>query len=116
MTSQDLRAAIVLTTFDTEERAAAFARQMVEERLAACGTILGGARSIYIWNGNIDDAREWVLLLKTIPGKTATLASRIRELHTYSTPEILVWNVDSANPDYDRWLREHCEPGRPIES
>jgi len=109
MTSQELRAAIVLTTFDNEERAAAFVRQMVEERLAACGTILGGARSIYIWNGNIDEAREWVLLLKTIPDKTAALASRIRELHHYTTPEILVWNAESANPDYDRWLREHCE-------
>lgn len=116
MTSQDLRATVVLTTIDTEERAAALARQMVEERLAACGTILGGARSIYIWKGNIEDARECVLLLKTIPERSAALASRLRELHTYSTPEILVWNADSANPDYDQWLREHCESGKPIGS
>lgn len=101
---------MVLTTCDSEENAAELARGVVEAGLAACGTLLPGARSIYTWKGAVLDAREVVLLLKTTPRCAKALAAAIRARHTYTTPEIIVFNAGVLNPDYDLWLRAACRP------
>jgi periplasmic divalent cation tolerance protein len=99
-------ATLVLTTLESEKEALAMASTLVEERLAACGTLLRGAKSIYRWKGKIERAGEVALLLKTLPGRLRALERRIRELHPYDVPEVLSWRAEVGNPAYLAWLRE----------
>jgi len=95
---------IVITTVVSEEEGARMGRTLVEERLAACATIIPGAQSIYRWQGQIDSSAETILLLKTESDRLAALDSRLHELHSYQTPELLVLTVDSGSHDYLAWL------------
>jgi periplasmic divalent cation tolerance protein len=94
---------IVLTTFPDADAAATFARTLVAERLAACVNILPAMQSIYRWKGEIEEAREHQLLIKTSVARLDSLKRRLRELHPYEVPELLVMEVQVAEP-YGRWL------------
>ena len=93
------------------EEADGLARALVEERLAACVNILSPVRSVYRWDGVIQVDVEHTLLIKTRTDRVAALADRIRELHSYDTPEIVVVPVDEAasDPRYVAWVREMTE-------
>jgi periplasmic divalent cation tolerance protein len=97
-------ARIVLTTASSAEEAERLARNLVEERLAACATLIPSVRSIYRWKDAIEDATETLLLLKTGNEQLAALEARLRELHSYETPEFLVLNVESGSRAYLEWL------------
>ena len=104
MSDANLSARIVLTTVANPEEAARLGRTLVEERLAACATLLPGAQSIYRWNGAIETSAETLLLIKTGPDQLAALETRLHELHSYQTPEFLVLGVDSGSRPYLEWL------------
>lgn len=104
MANSPSQGCIALTTTSTVEEAEQLARTVVEERLAACATILPGAKSIYLWQGEIESATEVCILLKTVPERLSDLENRILALHSYQTPEFLAVNVDSANASYLEWL------------
>jgi periplasmic divalent cation tolerance protein len=95
---------VVLTTFADESSAAKVVRQLVEERLAACGTILPQARSIYRWNGQIEDGRETVVLFKTGRKAFPLFQKRLIELHPYETPEILSFEPTNFSASYAAWV------------
>jgi periplasmic divalent cation tolerance protein len=95
---------IVLTTVANPEEAERLARALVEERLAACVSFLPAARSIYRWQGRIESAEETLLLLKTAEEKLAALEARIKELHSYQTPEFVVLKAAAGSQDYLEWL------------
>lgn len=97
-------ARIVLTAASGAEEAERLARTLVEERLAACATLIPSVRSIYRWKDAIEDATETLLLLKTGNEQLAALEARLRELHSYETPEFLVLNVESGSRAYLEWL------------
>ena len=101
---------IVFTSFADEADAARIVRQLVEERLIACGSLLPGARSLYRWQGELTDAREVVVLMKTRKQDWTALMSRLHELHPYDTPECLAVRVASGAPKYMAWLEEALEP------
>lgn len=101
---------LVLSTFADSEQAAGVVRALVEERLAACGTILPGAQSIYRWKGAIEDASEVMVLLKTTADKLPALQDRLLVLHPYETPEILAIEPSAVSPTYADWLVEQCLP------
>jgi periplasmic divalent cation tolerance protein len=90
------------------DKAAELARQLVEERLAACVNILPGARSIYRWQGEICDDGEAVLLMKTERERVTDLTARLVELHPYDVPEVVSLELvaDEGNPAYLKWVRE----------
>jgi periplasmic divalent cation tolerance protein len=98
-------ARIVLTTTANPEEAARLGRTLVEERLAACATLIPGAQSIYHWQGEVESATETLLLLKTGSEQLAALEARVHELHSYQTPEFLVLEVDAASQPYLDWLQ-----------
>jgi periplasmic divalent cation tolerance protein len=98
-------ARIVLTTAANPEEAARLGRTLVEERLAACATLIPGVQSIYHWQGQVESATETLLLLKTSPDQLAALEARLRELHSYQTPEFLVLGVEAASQPYQDWLQ-----------
>jgi periplasmic divalent cation tolerance protein len=102
---------LVFSTFASEEDAARVVRALVTERLAACGTLLPGARSLYRWKGAIADEQEVVVLLKTRRPGWPALEARLRELHPYETPECIAVEVAEASPAYLAWLAGSVGPG-----
>jgi periplasmic divalent cation tolerance protein len=97
---------LVLTTTANPEEAARLGRALVEERLAACATLIPAVQSIYRWQGEVESATETLLLLKTGPEQLAALEARLDELHSYETPEFLVLGVEAASQPYLEWLQE----------
>jgi len=98
------RARIVLTTTASPEEAASVGRTLVEEHLVACATALPSVQSIYRWEGQVESATETLLLLKTSAEHLPALETRLRELHSYDTPEFLVLSVESGSQPYLEWL------------
>jgi periplasmic divalent cation tolerance protein len=104
MLHSDPSARIVLTTADPET-AGHLGRKLVEERLAACATLIPAVHSIYRWKGEIDSTTESLLLLKTTADRLEALESRLRQLHSYETPEFLVLPVEAGSQAYLEWLQ-----------
>jgi periplasmic divalent cation tolerance protein len=98
-------ARIVLTTTANPDEAARLGRTLVEEKLAACATLIPAVQSIYRWKGEIESSTETLLMLKTGPEQLAALEARLHELHSYETPEFLVLDVDAASQPYLNWLQ-----------
>lgn len=97
-------ARIVLTTAADAEEAGRLAQVLVDERLAACVTLIPAARSVYRWKDKIETAGETLLLIKTAEEQLPALEIRLHALHSYETPEFLVLKVESGSPDYLAWL------------
>ena len=97
-------ARIVMTTVASAEDAARLGHTLVEERLAACATILPSAHSIYSWQGKIESSDETLLLLKTATDRLPALESRLQELHSYEVPEFLVIEIEAGSESYLKWL------------
>lgn len=100
------RACIVLVTAPSADVAAQLARTLVEERLAACGNIVPGVRSIYRWQGEVQDESEVLLLLKTVPARVPALTARVVALHPYDVPEVVTVPLDSGLDAYVAWVEE----------
>ena len=96
---------LVFTSLDSMEAARKFVRQLVDERLVACGTILPRAESIYRWEGKVTTSEEAVVLLKTARARWDALSQRVRDLHPYQVPELLAVPVDVGLEPYLAWLR-----------
>lgn len=105
MTESNAHVSLVLTTTAGSDEAARLGRTLVEERLAACATLVPGAQSIFRWKDAIESSAETLLLLKTVPGRLAALEARLHELHSYETPEFLVLEGNAASEKYLAWLR-----------
>ena len=96
--------AVALTTVDSAAGAADLARALVDERLAACVNIVPGVRSIYRWQGAVEDATEWLLVMKTSGSRLGSLRERLLALHPYDTPEWVVLDVADASAAYAKWV------------
>jgi periplasmic divalent cation tolerance protein len=102
---------IILTTLDGDADAAVFARTLVDERLAACVSVLPPMTSIYRWKGAVEQAREQQLLIKTTPDRVEALTVRFRSLHPYEVPEFLVIQPTDAARLYGEWVVESVSGG-----
>jgi len=103
---------LVLTTLGADADAPAFARTLIEERLAACVNVLPAMTSIYRWKGRIDQEREQQLLIKTAVDRLEALAARFRELHPYELPEFIVLDAE-ASTAYAEWIDDSIRAGSP---
>jgi len=99
----------VYATFADGEEAARIARTLVEERLAACANILGPCRSIYRWQGRIEDGSEVAVLFKTRADSSQSLIERLAELHGYEVPAAVAWPIAEALPAYAGWVVAETE-------
>jgi periplasmic divalent cation tolerance protein len=79
---------------------------LLERRLIACGQLLGPITSSYRWQGRRECEQEWLALLKTASVRAAAVGARVRELHSYEVPELLVAELSGADADYVRWVLE----------
>jgi periplasmic divalent cation tolerance protein len=106
---------VVLITASNEEEAVKIAKELVAGRLAACVNIVRGLRSLYRWQGRIEDENEVLMVAKTRRELFEGLQQKVKELHSYSVPEIIALPVVAGSEDYLRWLSEETAP-RPGES
>jgi periplasmic divalent cation tolerance protein len=95
---------LVLTTVPDEAKGLEIARRLVEDRLAACVTIGGAARSIYRWKGEIADQEERVLFIKTKTALFDRLEAALKAVHPYSVPEIIAFPVVEGSEAYLKWI------------
>lgn len=95
---------IVLSTFADAASAEQTVRALVSEKLAACGTLVPGARSIYIWNGTMEDNAEVLVIFKIAAANEGRFIGRLAELHPYEVPEIVSISPGKWNEPYGRWV------------
>ena len=84
--------------------AEALATALVQARLAACVSTLPGTRSVYRWQGRVEQAEETLLIAKTSASRYAALEAEVRRLHPYELPEILAVHVSGGLPAYLQWV------------
>ena len=98
------RAVFVYTTYPSIVEAEQAGRALVERRLAACVNILPGMISHYWWQGAIERAEEVVMIIKTRAGLAEPVRAAVREMHSYTTPAVLVIPIETVDPDYHAWI------------
>ncbi|HUI94945.1 MAG TPA: divalent-cation tolerance protein CutA [Xanthobacteraceae bacterium] len=96
---------LIYVTAPDPAAAQAIGRAIVAERLAACANILPDMRSIYWWQGKLEEAAETVLILKTVASAAERVIARVRALHGYQVPCAIALPVAAGNPDYLAWIR-----------
>ena len=97
---------VVFITTSNEDEAAKISRALVESRLAGCVNIIRNIRSIYSWQGKIEDEPEVLMIAKTRKPLLDALMKRVKELHSYTVPEIIALPIVEGSEDYLKWLRE----------
>ena len=97
---------IVLVTTANAEEASRIAEVLVSERLAACVNIVPGIESIYRWEGKVTRDHESLMIIKTTGERYDELEHRVKELHGYSTPEVIAFKIDRGSEQYLKWLRD----------
>ena len=104
-----MQAKIVLTTCGTKQEAEKIARALVERRLAACVNIVPGIESVYRWQGKVESAAEWMLVIKTTAGRFEAVREAIREMHSYDLPECIMISIEGGSPEYLKWIEENSK-------
>jgi len=97
---------LVLTTVGSQSEARTLANTLVEREQAACVSILSSMSSIYRWKGEVAEAEEFLVMIKTTEAAFDKVYATIRELHSYETPECISLAIDQGNTDYLRWIGE----------
>jgi periplasmic divalent cation tolerance protein len=100
---------LVLTTAGSEAEAHVIAQTLVERRLAACVNIIPRAQSVYRWEGKVEQAEEYFLLIKTVKAREEQVRAAIREMHSYDLPECIAISIESGSADYLQWLSDSVE-------
>jgi periplasmic divalent cation tolerance protein len=103
------RAVIVYTTWPTAVEAEQADRVLVERHLAACVNILPGMVSVYRWEGKVERGGEAVMIVKTRASLAAAVQAAVKELHSYTTPAIMVLPLESVESNYLGWLFAETE-------
>src|SRR5258708_16734719 len=102
----------VQTTTDSRAEAMEVSRGAVESRLAACAQVAGPVASMYWWDGGLERAEEWLVLLKLPADRYDELAAFITERHSYDEPEIVALPIVAGSTVYLSWLREETRPAQ----
>lgn len=97
---------LVLTTAGSEAEAQKIANQLVERQLAACVNIIPRIQSVYRWEGKIETADEFLLIIKTTKARSGDVKDTIRELHSYDLPESIVISMEDGSAEYLKWIEE----------
>jgi periplasmic divalent cation tolerance protein len=103
------RAVLVYTTYPSLVEAERIGRAVLERRLAACVNILPGMISHYWWQGAIERGEEVVMIIKTRASLAEAVRAAVKEMHSYTTPAILVLPIEGGEPAYLDWLMKETE-------
>jgi periplasmic divalent cation tolerance protein len=110
MDVEDTEVRVVLITAPDVETGAGLARALVAERLAACVNVVPAVRSIYRWEGEVQDDAEVLLVVKTRRARCAALAARVQDLHPYDVPEVVELPAVGGSEAYLDWVRRESAP------
>src|SRR5258706_14372840 len=102
---------IVLTTAGSEGEAAKIARHLLAHGLAACVNIVPQVTSIYRWKDKVEEAREWLLMIKTTPSLFGQVHQAIADLHSYERPECICLTIEDGAADSLQWITESVSAG-----
>jgi periplasmic divalent cation tolerance protein len=94
----------ISTTTETKEQAQKIARYLVEQKLAACVQISGPSESTYHWKGKVENAQEWLCLIKIREDYFGKVEATIKKMHSYETPEIIAVPILKGSKEYLNWL------------
>lgn len=97
---------LILSTVGSADEGRTIARALVEKQLAACVNIVGPMQSIYRWKDEVEDAQEFLLLMKTTAENVSRLRDELSRLHSYEIPECIVLEIESGLPAYLDWISE----------
>ena len=97
---------MVYVTAGSSAEASRLARALVEERLAACVSQVGPVQSVYHWDGKLEQSEEQLLMVKTRKELFTVLEKKVREMHSYSVPEIVALPIIDGSSAYLRWLED----------
>lgn len=100
----------IITTADNRETLERIGRSLLERRLVACIQVVGPVRSTYWWKGRIEDAEEWMGVMKTRDELYDEVEREIKALHPYEVPEIAAVRAERVLDAYGRWLVEETSP------
>jgi len=95
---------VVLSTCGSVEEAEKLARTMLERRLAACVSVVPKVTSYYHWQGNLETAQEYLLIVKSSRQQFPSLRGALEKAHSYEVPEVIALQVVDGSPDYLSWL------------
>ena len=98
---------VVLTTAGSSEEAQKIAGALVERRLASCVNIVLGIESVYRWQGEVESAQEWLLIIKTRSQRFDEVRAAIEELHSYELPECIMLEIADGDKAYLDWLEKN---------
>jgi periplasmic divalent cation tolerance protein len=98
------RVIFVYITYPSIVEAETAGKALVERRLAACVNILPGMVSFYWWEGKIDRGDEVVMIVKTRASLAEPVRAAVKDMHSYTTPAILVLPIESVDPAYHAWI------------
>jgi len=104
MAKADAQYCVILVTADTQTQAEKIARVLVEEQLAACCNIVPGIRSVYRWQNAVQVDEEQLLIIKTTTTRFTEIERRVRALHAYDVPEIIMLPVSEGSAPYLAWI------------
>jgi periplasmic divalent cation tolerance protein len=108
---------VVLVTASGADEAQQIAQTLVAEQLAACVNVVPGVHSVYRWQGEVERATEWLLIIKTVQAALPAVIERVKSLHAYTVPEVLALPVSAGSDAYLAWLtgqvRPRPDPTRP---
>ena len=94
----------VIITADDEAWLLSYTRSLVDDRLAACGQLIGPIRSIYRWDNGVQEDTEVRVALHTRKSLVPAIIERTRAEHSYEVPCVLALAVENGNPDYVAWV------------
>jgi periplasmic divalent cation tolerance protein len=95
---------VVFVTAKDNAEARVIAQGLLQEKLIACANIVDGVQSLFWWQGKIDEGREVLVILKTRRDLFDRVASKVKELHSYDTPEIIALPIVQGNSNYLDWI------------
>jgi periplasmic divalent cation tolerance protein len=97
---------VVFTTCGSEEEARKLASALIEKRMAACVNISSPVTSVYRWKGVLEQAQEWMLIIKSRRERFEELRQVLEAAHSYELPEVLALPVVDGSPNYLTWVEE----------
>jgi len=100
---------IVFISAASKDEAARIGTALVNEHIAACVNILPQIRSLFFWEGRIQDESETLIVVKSRLSLLDRIIARVKELHSYTVPEVIAIPVIGGSPEYLRWLKNSTQ-------
>ncbi|MFN7039431.1 MAG: divalent-cation tolerance protein CutA [Alphaproteobacteria bacterium] len=95
----------IYTTFDSKIAAKNAANILVREKFVACVNIINNVDSVFLWKGKIEEVQESILITKTHQENVDKVIKKIKEIHNYECPAIVVLPILNGNPEYLDWIK-----------